>query len=141
MGKTEMQDQEEGHQESKATDNRSNFSRDDDFESLYANNIVIEPTYVDMTMVFGQLDSGTPSALRVSQHTAITIPWIQAKILAYFLAIFIEQHEALNGRIKIPVAAIPSAVEMPENASPEIQRVIELAGRLHRRLLEDVARP
>ncbi len=64
--------------------------RDEDFASLYANNVQMEVSAWDLKFTFGQLDQAQGF---VKQHTAITVSWQQAKIMAYFLVanVFVQQ--------------------------------------------------
>lgn len=111
---------------------------EEDFVSLYANDVTIEANTVDLKLVFGELDL---QKKRVEQHTAITIPWVQAKIFAYHLAVFIAQHEAMNGKIKIPIGVLPDLTAIPENVPSALRPVYILAQGLHHKLVEDLARP
>lgn len=85
------------------------FERDEDFISLYANNVWFESNAWDLNLVFGQLDpSRGPNAVR--QHTAIALSWMQAKLLAHFLEANIVLHEAKNGKVAIPSHLRPPAI-------------------------------
>lgn len=77
-----------------------------DFTNEYANNVFLESTAWDLKLVFGQADvSIGPTA--VTQHTGVTIPWAQVKVLNYFLAIHLMSHENWLGRIHVPQGVIP----------------------------------
>jgi hypothetical protein len=112
------------------------FARGDEFESLYANNVTLEATALDLKMVFGEIDLRRQL---VEQHTAITIPWVQAKILSYYLGIFIAQHEAQSGKVTIPASVLPPLIPIPDGATPKMRAIYELAQDLHHRLVADVA--
>ena len=112
------------------------FSRGEEFESLYANNVTLEATGLDLKLVFGEIDLRQQL---VEQHTAITIPWVMAKILSYYLGIFIAQHEAQSGKVMIPPSALPPLIPIPEGATPKMRAVFELAQDLHHKLVADVA--
>ena len=90
------------------------FRRDkDDFEALYANNVQFQPSEWDLRAIFGEVDfeDGRPF---VQQHTSISLPWAQAKIMLYFLAVQIGAYEIANGKIVIPGTVLP-----PDPAPPE----------------------
>ncbi len=36
------------------------------------------------------------------QHSEITIPWTTAKLLSYYIQVFLTIHEAENGKIRLP---------------------------------------
>ncbi|MGA2148679.1 MAG: hypothetical protein ABSH49_27360 [Bryobacteraceae bacterium] len=94
------------------------FTRDEDFVSLYANNVQYEPSVWDLKMVFGELDqSKGPSA--VEQHTAITLSWPEAKIAAYFMLLHIVGHQARNGFIQLHNSVIPPRPD-PEGPTVEV---------------------
>ena len=85
---------------------KPDFTRGQDFVSLYANNVQYEPSVWDLKIVFGELDqSKGPSA--VEQHTGITLSWMEAKIAAYFIALHILAYQAKNGLIQIPNSVMP----------------------------------
>ena len=81
--------------------------RSEEFASLYANNVQIEISVWDLKMIFGQLDQSIPAPGRVEQHTAMAIPWIQAKLLAYYLQANIILHESDSGKISVPLNVQP----------------------------------
>lgn len=111
---------------------------EDDFATLYANNVTLEANAMDLKMVFGEIDLGKQL---VEQHTSVTIPWVQAKIIAYYLAVFIAQQEAVNGKIRIPAGVLPDLVAVPDDAPPALRPVFEMAQTLHHKLVEDIATP
>jgi len=78
----------------------ADFKRADDFVSRYANNAQYESSLWDLKLIFGQLDQSI-SSQTVIQHTAVTIPWLQVKLLVYFLQINLIAHEASNGRVMV----------------------------------------
>jgi hypothetical protein len=94
------------------------FERDEDFESVYANNINFEASVWDLKLIFGLLDQSN-NKQTVRQHTAISIPWVQAKLLLYFLEVNIGAYEADYGVIRVPAAVTPPVpiqpIETPDN--------------------------
>lgn len=85
----------------------NNLVRSEEFVVKYANNVQFELGPWDLRMLFGQLESAIgPNG--VMQHTAITMPWPQVKIMSYFLEINLMIHEHLNGRVTVPGGIIPS---------------------------------
>jgi hypothetical protein len=81
---------------------------------MYANSVRFEMTLWDLRLFFGQLlPQNAPTAPDVSWHTDITVPWVQAKLMHFFLGVNLAIHEAENGRIKIPATALPPAVASP----------------------------
>jgi hypothetical protein len=86
--------------------NLPSFERDENFISLYANNVRFEISTWDMKMIFGQLDqSQTPNV--VEQHTAITMAWPQLKIAAYYLIVNMIVHTVTDGPIQLPATVVP----------------------------------
>ena len=87
----------------------------------YANDVYFNTTFWDMTLVFGQMAPLTrePQPHAVEYHTAITVPWQQAKLMAYYLFAIVIAHEAANGRIGIPPQLIPKAGLDGNGQSPQ----------------------
>src|ERR1700730_1191495 len=73
------------------------FERADDFVTAYANNVFFETSVFDIKMTFGELDQPHEKEPFVEQHTAMTLPWMQAKITALLLAINVAAHEKKFG--------------------------------------------
>jgi hypothetical protein len=100
----------------------------EDFATGYANQIRFETSSWDLKIVFGQLDqsTGTPS---VEWHTAMTIPWPQAKIGLYFLQANVAIYEQLFGKIQMPWDVIPPPPTPPSaeeaQKQPRAQSVYE----------------
>jgi hypothetical protein len=101
----------------------SEFRRDVDFVSRYANNVQVESNAFDLKLTFGLLDqrgamkdpNAPPS---VEQHTAINLSWPEVKLLIFWMQVHLAGFEADNGKVKIPRNALPS--EIPANAHEQI---------------------
>ena len=98
----------------------------EDFVTGYANNIQLEPSSFDLKMVFGEL-SQTGGRVKIEQHTSITISWIEAKLLIYFLQIQIAGHELQHGKIRLPKNVLPAEPgpvppDYPDKATGEAMR-------------------
>jgi hypothetical protein len=89
-----------------------------DFESVYANNAYFESSVWDLKIIFGQLEQHTGKTL-VDWHTAVTIPWLQAKIWSYYLRLNVAIHEATSGPLTIPARVLPPPPEPPSADLPE----------------------
>jgi hypothetical protein len=78
----------------------------------YANNFNFEPSVWNLRIIFGELEqhSGTPI---VDWHTAITIPWLQVKFVAYYLRLQAAWYEQQNGPIKAPAFVMPPEPKPP----------------------------
>src|SRR5712671_4562050 len=85
---------------------RTAFEPTEDFLRDYANNVMFEPSFWDLKMIFGQLDQQEMPAT-VVQHTEMTVPWATAKLMSYFLQVFLAIHESDNGKIKLPPNVLP----------------------------------
>jgi hypothetical protein len=108
----------------------------DDLESDYANNVFFNGNVWDLKMVFGEL-SGV--RLGVDWHTSITLPWAQAKLMAYYLAINIASYELQHGSIRIPASMIPVDPQtLPDPGGPAL---VEFVKKLRQKFLEDLDRP
>lgn len=76
--------------------------RHENFESWYANSVSFFPSEWDLRMVFGEIDWRPNAAPVVQQHTAMTVGWLQAKLMQYFLNVHVGVYELAHGRISIP---------------------------------------
>jgi hypothetical protein len=95
----------------------TSYERDENFISLYANNVRFEISAWDLKMIFGQLDQ-SKSPQVVEQHTAITMPWSTALITAYLLVVNLIIHQTSEGHaIHIPERVIPAK---PDLSAPEM---------------------
>jgi hypothetical protein len=92
------------------------FRRDEDFEKLYANNVQFQPSEWDLKAIFGEVDFDDKGQPFVEQHTSIAMPWIQAKLLLYFLTLQVDAYELTHGKIRVPASVLPPD---PEPPSPE----------------------
>lgn len=85
---------------------QTELRRDDDFISRYANNFQLESSAFDLKLIFGLLNQST-SKVFVEQHTAINLSWPEVKLLLFFLQLHLAAHERDNGKVKIPLDALP----------------------------------
>jgi len=85
-----------------------------DLDSVYANNTILEISAFDLKIIFGQLDQRTGKD-PVDWHTAVTLPWAQAKILSYFLQAQIAWCERIFTPIVVPSSVRPSKPELIED--------------------------
>jgi hypothetical protein len=86
--------------------------RHENFENWYTNNVQFQQTEWDVKMVFGQLD-WVENHYVVEQHTSMTMSWLQAKMLLYFLGVQVGAYELSHGKIPIPPGTIPPDPEPP----------------------------
>lgn len=111
--------------------------RSEDYASVYANNVTLEPSVWDLKLTFGELDQGVGT---ISQHTAVTIPWTVAKLFYFLLKTQIVAHEMQNGKIRIPNDLMPPEFPVPaENIkdNPVVQRTYERLIKLREEFLEE----
>ena len=83
-----------------------NFEWAEEFYEGYANSVYYESSTWDLKLIFGQLDQ-SEGKVKVVQHSAITVPWTQAKLMIYWLNGQVKAHEIANGKIDIPDSIIP----------------------------------
>lgn len=101
-----MAEQEQAEQKQEAPQASQTFVRDEDFEALYANNVIAETSVWDMKVIFGILDqSSEPN--KIVQHTSVNLPWAQVKLLSYYIRINVLIQESINGKIHLPSSVIP----------------------------------
>jgi hypothetical protein len=114
--------------------------RAEDFSSLYANNVRFESSVWDLRILFGELDQSAEQGKHVVElHTAIAIPWVQVKLMIYYLQLNLFLHEAENGKVRIAQRVFPpDPGPMPpkefEN-DPTAKALHELVVKLHRELV------
>ena len=82
------------------------FRKHDNYENWYSNNINFQQSEWDLKLIFGQLDWEEDHYV-VEQHTAITVAWLQAKLMIYYLSVQMGVYEKFHGKIPIPPAAMP----------------------------------
>ena len=129
-----MSEQEQTEQQQPQT--ASVFERDEDFTALYANSVVAETSAWDMKVLFGILDqSSEPN--KVIQHTSINLPWLQVKLLSYYLRANLAVHEKLIGKIIVPESIMPPDPDKLDlgGFTPEIR---ETLSRLYKEFLATV---
>lgn len=116
------------------------FTRTDDFVSEYANNFQFEQSVFDLKLIFGQLDQSKGPAV-VEQHTSVTIPWISAKLLLYYLQLNIAGYELQNGKIKIPPELLPPSVgPLPEEQQndPKAQQLFQQIEKIREQFMSNL---
>lgn len=98
----------------------------EEFVSRYANNVGIEVSVWDLKLLFGQLQQPPGQLGFVENHTAITIPWLQVKILSLYLQLNLILHEAWNGKIAVPQSIMPHIQPPGEDVTdPQARAVAE----------------
>jgi hypothetical protein len=79
-----------------------------DITHIYANSSFFEVSGWDLKIFFGQLDQ-RPIKNEVDWHTAITVPWTQARVLEYYLRANVVFYEKKFGPINMPAQLTPPA--------------------------------
>jgi len=92
------------------------FGRAEEFASMYANHTQYETSVWDLKLIFGQTDQ-TRGPQFVEQHTAMSVSWIQAKLLAYYITVNLVIHQSQNGNIQVPAVVIPPR---PDPSNPDL---------------------
>ncbi len=78
----------------------------------YANNVSMSATRFDLKLLFGEVIEVTDEKAIIETRVQVTVDWLEAKLLADFLAANIKAFEELNGPLKLPV--IPEKLIVPE---------------------------
>jgi hypothetical protein len=99
--------------------------RHENYENWYSNNVHYQQSEWDLKMVFGQLD-WTGQNYEVEQHTAITMAWLQAKLMLYFLSVQVGVYEMTHGKITIPINAMPPEPQPPTEEQAQDPVVTEM---------------
>lgn len=112
---------------------------DDGPIEAYANNVNFYASTWDLTMIFGDYGirnyGSQDQRTSIDWHTAIKIPWTQAKLTCYFLHINLLVEEA-SGKISMPPHAIPSLPK--ETDQSDIAQSIR---KLHAEFFGKIAEP
>ncbi len=117
------------------------YERADNVVTSYANNAYYESSAWDLKIVFGQLDQPVGSPAVIRQNIAITIPWAQAKLLAYFVRLHVEANEIQNGKVAIRSDLLPPApppLTKEQEKDPAARKLFELATKLREELIASV---
>ncbi|HEV8717013.1 MAG TPA: hypothetical protein VGX03_29855 [Candidatus Binatia bacterium] len=112
------------------------YRRREDFAQFYANNVLLQSSSWDMKLIFGELDQSLGEDVIV-QHSAITLPWRQAKVLLYFLQVHLIGHEGQHGRVIIPPGIIPDFPSEPPKELVEKLPFIAQSWKIARQMYED----
>lgn len=99
--------------------------RHESYETLYANNVQFFPSEWDLMLMFGELD---PQEGKTVMHTGMSIPWLQAKLMMYYLVLHVGLFELTHQKITIPPSLIPAEPEPPSGDlkdDPIAQKVYE----------------
>lgn len=116
-------------------------TRGEEVTSRYANNTLFEPTVWDLKIIFGEYSR---RAAGTEWHTSITLPWAQAKLMAYYLGINIAAHELRAGLIRIPdsmrPAQPPPPLVSPQSGKedPDAQAFFKMVSEHHQKFLESL---
>jgi hypothetical protein len=100
--------------------------RIEDFISRYANNVHFEVSVWDLKLLFSEFQQPPGEPAFIQQHTGITIPWVQVKLMTLLLQLNIMAHESVNGKITVPANVLPPiSPPGPEITDPQIRSVLE----------------
>ena len=107
----------------------------EDIASEYANNTFLEPSVWDLKLFFGQWYQSNNG--EIDWHSGVTLPWMQAKLLAHYLAVNVALYETLHGKIHIPSDLRPkvSSGLPPSEANPMLIKSSEFVDELTRDFL------
>jgi len=108
----------------------------ENFEAVYANNVRYEASVWDLKLIFGQLDLMSGFEV-IKLHTAVTMPWAAAKLMAYWLKLNIDLYELENGPIMINSRMLPPEPAPPEQESELMRRSYDLAVRSRLRFIAE----
>jgi hypothetical protein len=97
------------------------FIRSPDFSSVYANFTRFEPTVWDLKFTFGEVVEQSDQGGVVENHTAVSMAWPAAKVMALYLVLNLAIHEHKHGVIKISDTVMqPDIRHLAESSIEEI---------------------
>jgi hypothetical protein len=76
----------------------------------------------------------------VEQHTSMTLAWLQAKMMLYYMSIQVGVYEMSHGKIPIPLGAIPPEPQPPteeQAKDPFTYRMYEYMKKMREQLLAE----
>jgi hypothetical protein len=126
------------------------FEFADQFYEAYANNVYLEASAWDLKLIFGQLDQSGQlipgeRKIKIVEHSAITVPWTQAKLMLFWLRGQIEAHELVNGKVHLPPALIPPPIppltEEMKKSDPKAEAVHAIFSRLRDEFISSLGTP
>lgn len=94
----------------------------DELKHFYANNVRFETSGWDLKLLFGQLQQHGGQA-HIEWHTAMTLPWRQAKLMSYFLQLNLALYESNNGKIHLPESMVPVAPAATDERTEKVKRL------------------
>ncbi len=103
--------------------------RSEAFKTEYANNVMLEYSAWDLKLIFGQTDQSIGQN-SVIQHTGISVPWPQVKVLLYYLQIHLSVHEIEFGRILVPKGVIAEVPPPTEQAAKDFPATVQIFEKL-----------
>jgi hypothetical protein len=95
---------------------KHNHDKVDQIAAAYANSFAIEPTVWDVKARFGAYSDQSKS---IDWHSETTMPWATAILLAHYLQLNIALYELENGKIRVPMSAIPALPKAPDDDADE----------------------
>ena len=101
------------------------FRKTEPFLREYSNHVLLENSAWDLKLTFGQTDQSI-SPMTVVQHSAITMPWSQVKVLTYFLQFHLLAHEAMLGHVPVPQNTIPAVPPPDKDTAEQFPNAVEL---------------
>lgn len=104
-----------------------------ELKAEYANNHFVETSIWDLKIFFGQWYQNPG----VDWHTAVTLPWAQAKLLAYFLNINVAIYEHQHGRIDLPEQAWPKSPALADPSGKDLDLVSALEA-MHKKFISEI---
>jgi hypothetical protein len=111
---------------------------DDELTSDYANNTFFEPSVWDLKIVFGEWSGRANS---IDWHTSITLPWAQAKLMAYYLEVNVAAHELRMGKIPFPSSMVPQEPPPPPDSDkddPASRALFEVVKDLRQKFIDSL---
>jgi hypothetical protein len=112
----------------------------DELEAEYANNVMFEATIWDLKLIFGEFSQLLRNG-NVEWHTSITMPWAQAKLLAYYLTANVIAHEIRVGTIQIPAPVVPPEWPTPDPTDAVAVEIHKRLQDLHSRFMAEMQIP
>jgi hypothetical protein len=103
---------------------------------VYSNTLHFDASDLDFTILFGQTRPFPDPAL-VDWRAAVTLPWVTAKLLSYYLQINLKIYESEHATIKIPSTMLPPVPGPKDSEATNRNDIVEFVEKLRADLLSE----
>jgi len=104
---------------------------------VYSNTLHFDASDLDFTILFGQARPFPPDPSSVDWRAAVTLPWVTAKLLSYYLQINLKIYESEHGEVEIPVTMLPPVPGPKDSEATNRNDIVDFVEKLRAELLSE----